>query len=128
MAFPIGLITIIFIFEIFITKHIYFNPYINITFFHFFSFLCFHIIMCPESRRTYTATVSKILFFSIELKLFSARFGPLGLRNRNKNFVCLSCVCLSSVCLSNKICHRPSVHSFCPICLKFGTLVYLWYT
>ena len=56
-------------------------------------------IICPESRGTYITTGSKILFFPIKLKLFSPRFGPLGLRNCNKNFVCLSCVCLSSVCL-----------------------------
>ena len=61
------------------------------------------IFICPESGRTYIATVSKILLL-IELKLFSARFGPLGLRNCNKNFVSvcrLSLVCLSSVCLSH---------------------------
>ena len=59
------------------------------------------IVICPESRRTYIATVSKIIFFPIELKLFSSRFGPLGLRNCNKNFVCLclSCICLLPVCL-----------------------------
>ena len=43
---------------------------------------------------------SREFFFPIELKLFSARFGPLGLRNGNKNFVSLSAVCLS-VRLSN---------------------------
>ena len=79
--------------------------------------------LCPESRRTYIATVSKILFFPIELKRFSPRFGPLGLRNCNKNFVCLSVVCLS-----NEISRRPIGHSFGSICMKFGTLVYLWDT
>ena len=39
---------------------------------------------------TYIATVSKILFLPVELKLFSALFGPLGLRNCNENFVSLS--------------------------------------
>ena len=57
---------------------------------------CKNDFICPESRRTYIATVSKILLLPIELKLFSARFGPLELRNYNKNFVCLSVVCLWS--------------------------------
>ena len=74
----------------------------------------------------------KFFFFPIESKLFSPRFGPLGLRNCSKKivclFVCLSVVCLSAVCLSNEICHRPSGDSFGPFCMKFGTLVYLWDT
>ena len=32
------------------------------------------IFICPESRRTYVTTVSKILFFPIELKLFFSTF------------------------------------------------------
>ena len=78
------------------------------------------VIICPESRGTYIATVLKILFLPVEVKLFSVRFGPLGLRNCNKIFVCLMSEC--------KICHRPSGHSFVPICMKFSTLVYLWDT
>ena len=52
-------------------------------------------------------------FSLIELKLFSLRFGPLGL------------VCLMS---ESKICHQPSGHRFGHICMKFGTHVYLWHT
>ena len=62
----------------------------------------------------------KLFFFRLSWNFFSGRFGPLGLRNCNKKFVC--------VCLSNKIGHRPSGHSFGPICMKFDTLVYLWDT
>ena len=68
---------------------------------------------------------SRIFFFRLSWNFISARFGPLGVRNCNKKFVCLSCEC---VCLSNEICHRPSGHSFGPICMNFGTLVYLWDT
>ena len=56
------------------------------------------LFICPEFQRTYIATVPKILFLPIVLKLFSPRFGPLELSNCNKNFVCLSSFCLS-VCL-----------------------------
>ena len=89
-------------------------------------YVCVSVIICPEFQRTYIATVSKILFLSIGLKLFSARFGPLRLRNCNKNFVCLSVVCLS-VCLMSefKVCHWLSGHSAGLFCRKFGTLVYL---
>ena len=75
----------------------------------------------------YIATVSKIIFLPIELNFFSARFGPLGLRNFYKKFVCHLSVCRLCVCLVSecKICHQPSGHSFGPICMKFGTLVYL---
>ena len=60
-------------------------------------------------------------FFLLNCNFSSARFGLLGIRNCNKNVVCLSCV-------SNEICHWPSGHSFGLICVEFGTLVYLWDT
>ena len=59
---------------------------------------------------------SRNFFFRLSWNFFSPCFGPLGLRNCNTNFVCLSVVCL---------CCRLSSHSFGPICMKFGTLVYL---
>ena len=62
-------------------------------------------------------------FFPIELKVFSARFGPLGLRNCNKTFSCR--VFVFCVMLQCKTCHRPSGDSFGPICMKSGILVYL---
>ena len=56
-----------------------------------------YFFICPESRRTYIATVSKILFFfSIELKHLSVRFGPIGLRN---------CYKISYLCILTKILH-----------------------
>ena len=81
----------------------------------------FHFIICPDSRRTYIVclensymsgvpmdiycySLESSFFFSIELKLLSARLGPLGLRNCNNFFVCLSLcvsVCLSDVRLQN---------------------------
>ena len=92
--------------------------------------VCFvkSIFLCPESQKTCIASVSKIIFLPIELKLFSAILGPRGLRNCNTKFwcVCLSVVCLSSVLmLESKGCHWPSDHSIGPICMKFSILVYL---
>ena len=52
------------------------------------------ICIYPESRRTCIATVLKVIFLPIEFKFFSARFGPIGLRNCNKKF---HIMCLSSV-------------------------------
>ena len=67
----------------------------------------------------------KFFFFRLSWNFFSARFGPLGLRNCNEKFSCrLIVVCHPLSVNVIKICHQPSVHSFCPICMKFGTLVY----
>ena len=79
----------------------------------------FYFIICPEFRRTYIAIVLKILFFPIALKLFSTRFGPLGVRKCNKKFrVCR----LLSVC---PVCNANIRQSFQPIHLKFGMHMYL---
>ena len=79
------------------------------------------IFTCPKSWGTYIATVSNS-FFQLSWNFFSVSFGPLGLRNRNKNFVCLSVVCRVFVKWNFKIYHQPSGHSLGPICMKFGTL------
>ena len=62
-----------------------------------------------------------MIFLLIELKHFSARFGPLGLRNCNKKF----CVCRLRLMSECKIRRRPSGHSFGPIYMKFDIPVYL---
>ena len=63
----------------------------------FLGFLYFFII-CVESWRTYIATVSKILFLSIELKLFFCTSWTPTTQKLQSKF-CLSVVYLS-VCLS----------------------------
>ena len=84
------------------------------------------IFICPESWRTYIATVSKIIFLPYVMRLFLHVFDPQNLEIAGKfRVVCRlsSYVC----CLSNviKFRHQPCGHSFGLICIKFGTLVYL---
>ena len=93
-------------------------------------------VICPESQRTSIPKASKILSLLISLKFFydrslgwhillqsqklfllqlswnffSALFGPLGLRNSNKNSVCLMA--------EWKFCHRLTSHRFEPFCIQ----------
>ena len=96
-----------------------------------YSRLEYSFFICSESQRTYIATVSTILFLPIELKLFFCMFQTPRAQKLQQKF-CLSVCRLSvssvhhvSVMSECKICHRPSGHSFRPISMKLGTLVYL---
>ena len=85
--------------------------------------------ICPSFRRTYYAVrCSGNFFVGSSSKFFYICFGPLGVRICNKKFWCLS-FC-HSVILS--FCEHATGYSFGPICMKFGSNVYLgglseWY-